>query len=107
MAEWGRVTYRDTCAVCGRTKSQARFAGTKLEGHHAVAKRKLKEVALGRGLDAVAVMWDLRNRVFLCGQCHANHTNATRRMRKAELPAPVFEFASELALTWWLDRECP
>lgn len=108
MALWGSVPSFARCLVCGRSKHEARRAGTKLEGHHAVAKRKLKEVARARGLNLIAVVWDLRNRVFVCGSpCHPDHTSAKRRIRLADLPSHVLVFARELGLMWWVEREYP
>ena len=58
------------------------------------------------------ILWDERAWVPMCGGltgCSGHHgaldTARTLRIRRDELPAAVEEFAAELGLTWWLERE--
>lgn len=107
MAEFGRVRYSDTCAVCGRTKLQARRAGTKLEAHHVVPKQKLKQVISARGLSRL-LLWDKRWRLLVCGYpCHSNHTTAFKRIPRVVLPESALLLAKELGLTYVVEREYP
>lgn len=108
MEQFGVVSPRECCAVCGRTKIEAWAAGTKLEAHHVISKQKLKQVCSARALDVVEVVWDRRNRMCLCGQpCHADHTTAKRRVRRSKLTATHYEFAAEYGLTYVIEREYP
>jgi hypothetical protein len=92
--------------VCGRTKLQAFLAGTKLDAHHVVPKQKLKRICKSRRLDPVKVVWDVRNRVWVCQQpCHAEHTNAKRRIPRSRLSAAAYEFAREYGVLYVIDRE--
>ena len=58
------------------------------------------------------ILWDERVIVPVCGGAMGNaghhgalDTARTLRIARAELPAAVEEFAAELGLTWWLERE--
>lgn len=67
------------CAVCG--------ASGEYESHHVIERQKLR--IIGR-LDLV---WDLRNALRLCGDCHAKHTGGWRRVFLSRLTDENYEFA--------------
>lgn len=83
------------CTICPAEGGEC--AGP-VQGHHAIDKQALKRRGLHRYL------WDLRNRVPVCRHRHEQHTTRVKPIPRELLPASVFEFASELALTWWVDR---
>ena len=49
-------------------------------------------------------LWDVRNKLDLCGYHHGQHENAQQRVPKSLLPPEAFEFAKELHLEWVIDR---
>lgn len=57
------------------------------ESHHVTEKRKLKQV--GR-LD---LLWDTRNAMRLCPDCHNRHTNRAAPIPLSKLTDEHFEFA--------------
>ena len=81
------------CVVCGTRCN--------LDGHHAIPRRVL--IRLG----FFEHVMDKRNRVWVCRHDHESHECRHRPILRAELPASVFEFASELGLEWYLDRHYP
>lgn len=90
---WRDGLHRERCVVCGTR--------TRLDGHHAIARRHLIRLGLGD------FIMDTRNRVPVCRPDHESHECAYRRIRRDELPASVFEFARELGLDYYLDRYYP
>lgn len=67
------------CAVCGK--------GGSFQSHHVVEKQKLR--IIGR-LDLV---WDTRNALRVCGDCHDAHTIGFRRINLDRLTDENYEFA--------------
>lgn len=70
------------CAVCGKTGP--------FDPHHVVEKKKLKSI--GR----TDVLWDPRNALRLCPDCHANHTAASRKVPLTRLTDANYDFAFEV-----------
>lgn len=97
---WNRAIRGTVCVVCrGRPATEA---------HHIVREQVLRREAPGRGFDFDEVRFDPRNRLGVCKDCHAAHHARVRPISRETLwrYAPwVFEFATDLDLAWWLDRE--
>lgn len=105
---FGKATSAARCCVCGRTRYQAWRDGTKLDAHHVIPRERLKKVCSARRLPVTEVLWDRRNRAWVCQQpCHANHTSAHRRIPRSRLPASAIEFAKEYGLLYVIDRQYP
>lgn len=83
------------CAVCTMEGGSCRGP---VQGHHVIAKQKLKQ--LGHS----DLLLDKRNRLAVCERRHEQHTTGYRPIPRACLPDSVFEFAAELNLGWYLDR---
>lgn len=106
MGRWGKAPTGACCAVCGRTKVQAWMAGTRLHAHHVISKQRLKKLCASRKLDRVKVLWDIRNRMWLCGEpCHRQHTDRVKPIPRKLVPRSAWEFAAELALTRLIEEE--
>lgn len=90
---WREGLHMERCVVCG--------TNGRLDGHHAVPRRVLLRLGFGD------YIMDRRNRVPTCRHDHESHENRHRPIRRDELPASVFEFASELDLDWYIDRFYP
>ena len=69
-----------------------------MEAHHIISQQVLRK----RGHSDL--LWDTRNRLWLDRARHEQHTNCYRKIRWGELPPEAFEFAEEIGLTWWLER---
>lgn len=98
---WARGIRGKPCAICGRGPSQ---------GHHVVTQAQLRTIARSKSLDLQSLLWDHRNRLAVCEACHFAHHQARRRIPLAVLRRhcpKVFQFARELDVEWWLDREYP
>lgn len=78
------------CALCGHA--------VHVDAHHVIPEQTLRR----NGLDAYVM--DTRNRLSLCRTHHRRHHDATRRLRRSELPDSVFEFARETGMGWWLEK---
>lgn len=87
--------YGNRCVVCG---------GRAVQAHHAIALRTLfaRSEADGKALGA-----DARNGVPVCALDHARHENASRRIRRSELPLGVIAWAEEHDFGWFIDRTYP
>lgn len=87
--------YGRRCVVC---------RGRAVQAHHCVPLRTLfaRSEAEGQALGA-----DARNGVPVCAVCHERHENASRRIRRGELPAGVVEWALANGFGWYLDRTYP
>lgn len=73
------------CRVCGLDENQA-----VLEAHHVCEKAWMKRHGLRH------LIWDQRNQMILCRDCHANHTAASRRIEWADLTEDNLAFVAEL-----------
>lgn len=100
MAEFHRSTVdRARCIVCGKTKAEARAAGTVLQAHHVLPKAALRK----RGLDHL--LWDPRNGAPVCESEHSNHTTRYKPISRSALPPAAEEFASEVGLGHLLEAQ--
>jgi len=98
---WGKGIRGKPCAVCGRGPCQ---------GHHVITQQQLRRIARTNALDLQSLLWDSRNRLPLCEACHYAHHQRRRTVPRAVLRRhcpKVFQFARELDLEWWLEREYP
>lgn len=103
---WARGLRGQSCACCGRRP---------IFGHHVITQQQLRRHARAQGLDLQALLWDERNRLALCEACHLGHHRSmlptpSGRLRRGLLRQAcpgVFDFARELELEWWLEREYP
>jgi hypothetical protein len=80
------------------------------QGHHIIAAQLLRREALRRSVALLPILWDRRNRLGVCPDCHANHHGRSRPIVREVLLRDavwVFGFARELNLEWALDREYP
>lgn len=87
---WRDGLHSQRCVVCDTRQN--------LDGHHAIPKRVLLRLGYG---DHVM---DKRNRVPVCRHDHESHESRHRPIRRDELPASVFDFATELGLEWYIER---
>lgn len=90
------------CAMCGSTHG--------VQGHHAITRQELRHVAAEQGLDADTLLWDLRNRLALCEDCHASHHARSHPVPLTVLfnyCPDVFDLADEIDRSWWLERTYP
>ena len=69
-----------------------------VQGHHAIPQQTLKN----RGFHPF--LWDTRNKVDVCEYRHEQITTAYKPLPLILLPTPVFKFAAELGLGWYLER---
>lgn len=98
-AAWARGGKR--CALCGAPGPSA---------HHVITKQRLKQKAAELGVPEHRLLWDRRNRLWLCPTGHAEHHARVRPVSWQELVEhcpKVFQFARELGLVAWLERTYP
>lgn len=98
-AWWQAVAHRKVCAVCGSTH--------KVQGHHVISQQVLRRLARKHGLDVLALLWDKRNGVAVCEDCHVAHTTAKKRIPRRCIPLPAQEFAAELGVSYLIEKEYP
>jgi hypothetical protein len=98
---WAHHARSRSCAVCGSLF---------VVGHHVITKQQLRHWARTKRLDSDQILYDVRNCLSLCDGCHADHHSWARRLT---LPfvlkhcPKLHQFASELGLVWWLERNYP
>jgi hypothetical protein len=94
---WMEATERDrVCASCGKRK--------RLYGHHVVYVQHVRRSG--------GAVYDLRNRLSLCRECHDGHHHGGADVRVAQtmLRPENFAFANELLEAYgqdYLDRHYP
>lgn len=88
---WARVARGQACVVCRGTRN--------VQGHHVVPKHAVKKKG--------GEVWDARNGMAACEECHARHTNAFRRIPRYLVSSAAWSFAEELNLTHIIEREYP
>jgi hypothetical protein len=95
------------CPACGGL-----FAAVEMECHHIIEKERIKKYVAGLMLESEAHrlevlirrLWDHRNGIAVCKNCHAEHTNRKRPLSRALLPECVWVFADEIGLSYVIDR---
>jgi 5-methylcytosine-specific restriction endonuclease McrA len=106
---WHKAAVSKCCAQCGAKPKSGRL----IQGHHVIKKqvleRRCKELYGDQWLEHyVHIEWDRRNLLPLCERCHRRHHDAFRRLPRQlieEHCRKINQFARELGLEWWLDRE--
>lgn len=86
MLEFKESTYGLPCATC----RLYRYSPRNMQAHHVVSKQELKK----RG--RTPLLWDRRNALPLCADCHERHENASRRVSLSALTPENVEFAREV-----------
>ena len=84
------------CAMC-RAPGHRKL----LQVHHVIAKQQLKRI------NRYDLMWDKRNALVLCDECHERHERAFTRVRREVLRDDNIEFALELDHGWYIERFYP
>lgn len=100
-AAW--ATGKKPCAVC-----RADAACSK--AHHIITRQRLRRKAREMGVDPERLLWDTRNRLWLCDRHHAAHHARSKPIgwTVLEQHAPkAFQFAEEVESTLWLERTYP
>lgn len=100
-AAWARGGQTKACVVC-RARNPS--------GHHIVTQQRLKAKASEMGVPAHRLLWDRRNRLWLCERHHLAHHDRSKPITWELLQrhAPkVFQFVRELDLEPWLERRYP
>lgn len=99
LAWYEATAKKKVCVVCGSTH--------KVQGHHVIAQQVLRRVARKFSYDVLVLLWDKRNGLAVCRDCHAAHTSAKKRIPRSCIPLPALEFAAELGLTYIIERDYP
>jgi len=73
-------------------------ATARVQGHHILTQQCLRK----HGLDAF--LWDQRNKFDCCERVHAAHHNRSRPIPAELLPDAAWAFASDVGLTWMIER---
>jgi hypothetical protein len=100
-----QVKASGVCAACGAV-------GVPLDAHHVIPKRLLRALERRLALPTRTLVWDAANGVALCkgiagGRCHMRHESAFARVPRRRLPEPALAFATQLGLTWFIERHYP
>lgn len=106
------------CRICGRgpkaiLKSQR--VPVILDPHHVIPQRYIRRhVSAMRLRDGEAeiallakLLFDERNGMCVCRDCHDAHETAGRRITRAEIPESAVEFAIELEMLHVIERFYP
>ena len=83
------------CAACERPGFN--------DAHHVIRRQHVKRY-IGSSPD---VLWDPRNVLGLCRDCHERHTNRSRPVPRHVVPLAALDFAEDHGLTWLIEREYP
>jgi hypothetical protein len=87
---WWTKEIRGLPCACGQLPEHPA-----VHGHHIIPVQTLEVKG--------APLWDRRNRMPVAFDCHMDHHAAARRLPLAR-DHPVWEFAGEHGLTWYLER---
>lgn len=87
-SEWRRAWQGKRCAVCAQHQA--------CHGHHIVYMQHLRRER--------APLWDPRNCLPVCFNCHGQHHNSRRKISVSQLPKQAFEFADEFGFSYYFDR---
>lgn len=99
-AGWHEEILGSVCVACEERPA--------VEGHHIIRVQVLRREAETRGFVLADVIWDRRNRLPLCRECHAEHHSGKRRLSHDLLYRVarwVYDFAEGLDLEWVLERD--
>ena len=77
----------------GRARVRCPCGAPVREAHHVVYRQEIERLV---GKSAGRVIYDLRNRLFVCHECHERHHNRSRPLSLNVLPDSAFDFAVEL-----------
>ena len=112
------MTKVGVCCVCGegpKAKGAARQP-KRLDPHHIISQRSIRrymgqfrKYLTGEEWEAklVALLYDARNGLCVCRECHQAHEKRTKPIPRALVPAAAVEFATELHLEWQIERDYP
>jgi hypothetical protein len=96
--EWHDMPWLQQCEVCGEEPAR--------DPHHCIKEQTLRQFAYWYGYDFDVVRWDIRNRIWICGEkCHEPHTQASKRIHVSKLRPETFEFITEYGFGWALEKE--
>jgi hypothetical protein len=95
---WHRMPWLQQCEVCRAKPAES--------AHHVVREQTIRACAYRLGYDFEVVRWDVRNRLWICGEdCHEPHTQASKRIHVSKLRPDTFEFIVEYGFEWALEKE--
>lgn len=101
-----KITGLLICPVC-----KGQFAAREMDAHHIVEQERIKKYVRSLRLpkDAevevmVRRLWDARNGMAVCKDCHQRHTTSFRLIPREALPESAYVFATEIGLGYALDR---
>lgn len=89
----GRSAVRLKTAWKDRDRQRCPCGARSEQAHHVVYRQEIERLV---GKSAGHVIYDLRNRLVVCADCHERHHNRSRPLTLAVLPDSAFEFAVEL-----------
>ena len=116
------VTNVGYCAVCGvgpRAPEQGKRRFVVLDPHHVIPQRYLRRyVASIKWADEreketkaktmlLALLYDPRNGICICRDCHEAHETAVRRIPREAVPLRALQFAREIDREWYIERFYP
>jgi 5-methylcytosine-specific restriction endonuclease McrA len=96
---WARHARKKRCVVCGAKGAK---------GHHIITQQQLRIAATELDRDYESLRWDLRNLLPLCERHHTAHHSRAHVLDLLivlEHAPKVAQFARELDLFWYLQRE--
>jgi 5-methylcytosine-specific restriction endonuclease McrA len=100
---------RYVCPVCRDGWTRGR-----MQVHHVVEQKAIKRYVASLRLQGDELnevlrrrLWDPRNALAVCTDCHTRHTNAEWRIPLAVVPDAAHEFAAELELEYLIERYYP
>lgn len=119
-AHWrATVTEVGVCAVCGRgpkAREPEKRVGVGLDPHHVIPARyiraftdRLRHTMLPREFRPfqAAVLFDVRNGLCLCRDCHEAHETGAERVPRELVPDSAVWFAREIGLERLIERFYP
>ena len=98
----GAKAKRRPCVECGSLFN--------IEAHHVIAKQTIKRMARSEKWDwdrEQETIWDFRNGIPVCVDCHQRHETAYRRISQSNVPPEAVEFADELGVGYLIERYYP
>jgi hypothetical protein len=106
---WAKSSRNLPCAACGAVTDLAR--GVIVEGHHIVRQALIRARGKEEDWEQEELdrrLWDLRNRLPLCGDCHRRHHSGMKRLAWSLVlrhATKIVQFADEIGLTARAKRE--